>query len=159
VLVQAGAVLLPCDDQGLAGIAERNDVCTCTDTESCDKLYGGSNSSGVIWHPAPQCTGQKRWRGEILAEVLEHRQAQHLILARQRLRFASIAHPRLGATAAAAAAAGVGGVVDAEAEGDWVIGYDVLNTIGLLLLSTPELRPGWLGREAGLDVRSSRTTR
>lgn len=114
---------MPCDDAGLSAIAARSDVCTCTDDECCT---GASEVSAELGWLATRCQGQKRWRGEVLSDVLGHRQAQSMVLARQRLAFASAFHLRLG---------------------DVSLDFDVIEAIGGVLMEAVG-RPVWLGKEA-----------
>ena len=105
LLLEGGAVLLPCDDAALSAI------------ESC-------------WQ-------ETRRRGELLAGFLACRQAQQLVMARQRLSFASAFHPRLSSSALS----------------DAGLDHDVLGGVGALLVN---LRPGWLGREANRVLTAER---
>ena len=133
LVLEAGAVFLPCDDVGLSAMAARSDVCSCTDSYICDVASG------------QRCQGQKRWRGELLARFLDFRNAQQLVLAHQRLSFASAFHIRLGAGEGWHLRSGGGTRSSASSE---VVDFDVVNLVGELLLTAPNLRPGWLGREA-----------
>lgn len=126
LLLEGGAVFLPCDDAALSAIAARADVCTCTPTAFC------SASAGKL-----MCLGETRRRGELLVGFLACQQAQQLVMARQRLSFASAFHPRLSSSALS----------------DAGLDHDVLGGVGALLAN---LRPGWLGREANRALTAGR---
>jgi hypothetical protein len=126
LLLEGGAVFLPCDDAALSAIAARADVCTCTPTTFC------SASAGKL-----MCLGETRRRGELLVGFLACQQAQQLVMARQRLSFASAFHPRLSSSALS----------------DAGLDHDVLGGVGALLAN---LRPGWLGREANRALTAGR---
>ena len=153
VLLKAGAVLLPCDDEALSAMAARTDVCTCTDTAICDELLGR------------RCGGQKRRRGEVLASCLALRDTQQLVMARQRLSFALAFHRRLegvqlrGSSSKLCVSVRPEGVVinapDSIIAPDSYVAADcdVVDRVGEQML-TASVRPGWLGREASRILTS-----